>query len=95
MAKFNFKTAINFVVRSEDTQVINGKVITTPRKVAKLGPGTVEVKDEEVIERIRNDQQFNTSSIIEITAEDEEVMEIKRKKAREAEEEIKERKRKK
>ena len=58
-------------------------------KTVIMTPGINNIEDKEVIDRIRRDPKFGTKNIREITPQDMKAMEIKQKKLKEAEEEIK------
>lgn len=52
------------------------------REYARLG-----ITENEAIERIKNDEQFNTSEIRMLTEKDQKILEINKRKAKEAKEE--------
>ena len=69
-------------------------VVNTPAMTITLKAGINDITDQEIIDRIRRDGQYNTSEgMIEITEDEIEATHIKAKKMKEADEEIKERKR--
>ena len=98
-ARFSLKNHIKLIVRGASQSVIPNPsgipmVVNTPAMTVELKPGIVNIIDQEVIDRIRRDGQYNTpEGIIEITEDEIEATEIKKKKMKEADEEIKERKR--
>lgn len=100
MAKFSLKKPKKLVIRGASQSVIPNPagipmVINTPSKTIELKAGVVDITDQEVIDRIRHDQQYNIpEGIIEITEDEIEATEIKKKKMKEADEEIKEIKKK-
>lgn len=96
MAIFYFKKPIRrFMVRPEIRRIINDIPVITPAKVVTItqrdlnSEGAYVTEDEEIIKRIRSDSQFNTSEIRELSEKDQKAVEIKKKKLKEAEEEIK------
>ena len=99
MAKFSLKKPLKLIVRGATTSVIPNPqgipiAVSTPSKTVEIPAGIYETTDQEVIERIRRDTYFGTpEGIIEITEEEQEAVKIKEKKMKEADEEIKERKR--
>jgi len=105
MAKFHFnKPNPKFVIESA-TQVVMPNpagipvVVNRPVKMIEVKNYTLDTKEyvkthpniteEEVINRLRTDRHFGTSEIQEITEADQRAIEIKQKKLKEAEEEIK------
>ena len=99
VARFSLKVPIRLVVRGAGQSVIPNPsgipmVVNTPSIVITLKAGINDITDQEVIDRIRRDQQYNTpEGMIEITEDEIEATHIKSKKMKEADEEIKERKR--
>lgn len=98
MAKFSLKNPVRLVIKGASIAVIPNPqgipiAVNTPSKTVNIAAGIYETNDPEIIERIKNDIFFNTSEgIIEITEEEQEVIKIKERKLKEADEEIKERK---
>jgi len=96
MAKFSLKKPVKLIVRGASTSVIPNPqgipvAVNTPSKTVEIPAGVYETNDQEIIERIRRDVYYNTSEgIIEISEEEQEAVKIKDKKMKEAEEEIKE-----
>lgn len=101
MARFSVRRQVKLVVRGANTSVIPNPqgipmAISTPAFTIELKPGITDITDQEVIDRIRKDIHYNTpDGIIEITEDEIEAVKIKEKKMKEADEEIKEAKRKK
>ena len=99
MSKFSLKKPIKLIIRGASTSVIPNPqgipvAVSNPAKTIEIKAGVYETDDVEIIERIRRDVHFNTpDGIIEITEEEQEAIKIREKKLKEAEEEIKERKR--
>lgn len=105
MAKFIFKLLNpKFVIESATRMVIPNPqgiptVIDRPAKIIEVKNGVLDtteyikthpnITEDEIINRIRGDKHFGTEDIREITAEDQKAIEIKQKKLKEAEEEIK------
>lgn len=97
MAKFFFKRKRVVFILKPDTSVLvhgpqglqihvdKGKTFTIEDK-SGLG---VEITDPEQITRIRNDENYNTPEIRELTEEDMKAIEIRNKHMKLAEEEIK------
>lgn len=81
------------MIHSQTQQIVNGpggpQVVVTPGKAFKLKPGKNIVTDEEQIARVRKSRDFGTAMLFEITAEDQKAIRIRNKKAKEADEEIK------
>lgn len=99
MARFSLKRPIRLLVKGSMTSVIPNPqgipiAVTTPDKLVDLKAGIYETTDQEIIDRIRRDTHYNTpDGIIEISEDEIEASKIKEKKMKEADEEIKERKR--
>jgi hypothetical protein len=96
MAIFNVSRPFKIVVKGASVSVIPNPqgipvAVNTPAKTIELKPGNNTITDVEVIERIRQDQKFGIQDgIKEITDDDLEAISIRDKKSKEAEEEIKE-----
>lgn len=96
MAKFSLKNPIRLVVKGAGQSVIPNPsgipmVVNTPPFVVELKAGIMDITDQEVIDRIRRDGQYNIpEGIIEISEDEIEAAHIKTKKLKEADEEIKE-----
>ena len=86
------------MISPEIQQIIVGpngpQVVVTPAKTITISGGYLETEDQKIIDRIRSDQQFNTEEITELTKDDEEIINIRKSKEKEAEVEIKARKKK-
>lgn len=101
MAKFSLIRPIKLVVKGATQVVIPNPsgipvVVNTPSVMVDLKVGINEINDQEIIDRIRKDQMYNVpEGIIEISEEEQEAVKIHEKKHKEAEEEIKEIKKKK
>jgi len=101
MARFSLKVPIRLIVRGAGQSVIPNPsgipmVVNTPSVVVTLKAGINDITDQEIIDRIRRDQQYNTpEGMIEITEDEIEATHIKSKKMKEADEEIRDRKNKK
>ena len=101
MVRFSLKKPIKLVVRGAGQSIIPNPsgipmVVNTPSIVVELKSGINDITDQDVIDRIRRDGQYNTpEGMIEITEDEIEATHIKTKKMKEADEEIKEIKRKK
>ena len=107
MSKFVSKRRIVFQLEAGYETIVNGRVVATPARMFELKPGITDtseeswlkkfkVKEEEVNTRIREDEQFGTESgVTEFTEEDQEAVKIKTRKLKEADEEIKEKRRRK
>ena len=93
VAKFILKHDTTFIMSNEIQQIVVGPqgptVVVTPSRTVKIPSGIYVTEDKDIIERIRKDSKYNTEEIGEVSAEDEEVIQIKNKKMREADEEIK------
>ena len=105
MAKFVFKLlSPKFIIESASQMVLPNPqgipiVVNKPVKMIEVKNGVLDTKEyvkthknvteEEVINRIRNDKHFGTEEIQEITAADQRAIDIKKRKLKEAEEEIK------
>lgn len=96
MAIFNVKKLIRIVVKGASTSVIPNPqgipiAVNTPSLTIELKPGNNTITDQEVIDRIRRDGKFGfENGIVEFTEEEQEAVKIRTKKNIEAEEEIKE-----
>ena len=87
-----------FIIRPPTTILVPNPqgipvVHTDPGRVGEIKNGEITLNenkkdDLEFIERIRRDSQFGTEDLSEVTKDDEEAMEIRNKKAREADDEI-------
>ena len=94
MAKFLFKQQMRrFVLKSAGTVVLPNPqgipmAVNEAGKVIEVKGGELVTDDPEVIARIRRDPQFGTEEIIEITEDDEAAIRIRKKKEKEADEEI-------
>lgn len=85
--------------------LVDGQIFITPAKKIEITTGELNTSEyvkahpdfteKEIDDRIKSDQQFNTEEIKEITAEDEEIIAIRKEKEKEIEEVIKSRKKKK
>ena len=99
MATFSCKKPLKLVVKGAGQSVIPNPsgipmVVNTPAVTITLKASINDITDQEVIDRIRRDGQYNTpEGMIEITEDEIEATHIKAKKMKEADEEIKERKR--
>jgi len=99
MARFSLKVPIRLIVRGAAQSIIPNPsgipmVVNTPALTITLKAGINDITDQEIIDRIRRDGQYNTpEGMIEITEDEIEATHIKAKKMKEADEEIKERKR--
>lgn len=105
MAKFISKKRMVIQLEAGYETIVNGRVVVTPARVFELKPGETDTSDKgwlakfkvtekEVNDRIRGDQQFGTEDgITEFTEEDQEAVKIRSRKQKEADEEIKEKKR--
>ena len=99
MAQFSLKKPLKLVIRGASTSVIPNPqgipmAVSTPAKTVEIKAGIYDTDDPEVIDRLRRDTFFGTpDGIIEITEEEREAVKIRAKKDKEADEEIKERKR--
>lgn len=104
MAKFITRRRIVIQLEAGYETIVNGRVVVTPARMFELKSGTTDTSDKgwlakfrvtekEVNDRIRSDQQFGTEDgITEFTEEDQEAVKIRRRKRREADEEIKSKK---
>ena len=96
MARFSLKLPIRLVVRGAAQSVIPNPsgipmVVNTPAMTITLKAGINDITDQEVIDRIRRDGQYNVpEGIMEITEEEIEATHIRAKKMKEADQEIKE-----
>lgn len=96
MAKFSLKKPVKLVIRGASTSVIPNPqgipmAVSVSAKTVDLKAGVYETNDPEIIERIRRDTYYNTAEgIIEISEEEQEAIKIRTKKSQEADEEIKE-----
>ena len=94
MAKFLFKQQTRrFILKSAGTVVLPNPqgipmVVNEPGKVIEVKNGVLITEDPDVIARIRRDPQFGTEEITEITEDDELAIKIRKKKDKEADEEI-------
>ena len=80
--------------------LVDGQIFVTPAKKIEITTGELDTKEyikthpdfteKEIDDRIKKDQQFDTEEIKEITADEEEVLAIKKQKDKEAQELIKE-----
>lgn len=98
MVRFSLKNPIKLVVKGASQSIIPNPsgmpmVVNSPSVTVDLKAGIVDITDQEVIDRIRRDIHYNTpEGIIEISEDEIEAAHIKTKKMKEADEEIKERK---
>jgi len=96
MARFSLKNPIRLIVRGASQSVIPNPsgipmVVNMPSVTIELKAGITDITDPEVIERIRRDGKYNTpEGIIEISEEEIEAVQIKTRKLKEADAEIKE-----
>ena len=96
MAKFSLKKPVKLIIRGASVSVIPNPqgipvAVNTPSKMVEIKAGIYETDDQEIIDRIRRDIYYNTpEGIIEISEEEQEVIKIREKKSKEAEEEIRE-----
>lgn len=101
MVKFSLKKPLKLVVKGACQSVIPNPqgipmVVNVSAKVLDLKAGIFETDDQEVIDRIRRDGNYNViDGIMEISEEEQEVLHIRAKKDKEANEEIKEMKKRK
>ena len=101
MAKFSVAYPIKMVVKGASTAVIPNAqgipvAVNTPARAIEIPSGIYETKDPEIIDRIKSDIFFNTpNGIIEISEEEQEAIKIREAKNKEADEMIKEAKKKK
>lgn len=105
MAKFICKKRMVIQLAAGYETIVNGRVVATPSRIFELKPGENDTSDKswlarygmtekEVNDRIKSDQQFGIpEGITEFTAEDQEAVKIRSRKQKEADEEIKEKKR--
>lgn len=97
MARFSFGKPIKLIVKGAGQSIIPNPsgiptVVNTPSVTIEL-KGIMDITDPEIIERIRRDGKFDTpEGIKEISEEEIEATHIRTKKLKEADEEIKERK---
>ena len=100
MARFIFKKMTPKFVIPAKKQIINGVLVETiPSKKIEVKNGILdtaeyvkkhpELTEEEIIERMRRDTKFNTAEIRELSPQDQKAIDIRNKKLKEAEEEIK------
>lgn len=98
MAKFHNAKPLRLLIKGASTSVIPNPqgipvAVSTPAKMVNIPQGVYETKDPEIIEKIRSDVYFGTQNgMIEITEEEQEAISIREAKMREADEEIKARK---
>lgn len=96
MAEFSIKKPIKLIVKGSCQSVIPNAAgipiaVNQPAVVLDLKPGVFKTDDVEVIERIRRDAHYNIiEGIMEITEEEREALNIRAKKEKEADVEIKE-----
>ena len=94
MAKFSISRPLKVVVRGAMTNVIPNPqgipvAVTVNAKTIEIKPGIFETNDAEVIERLRRDDKFGIQDgILEISEMEEKAVKIRRKKEKEADEEI-------
>jgi len=101
MAKFHFAKSKRILIKGAEQSVIPNPmgiptVVNTQAKEITIPAGMFETKDEELIARIRRDEQFGTArGMVEITEDEQEAIKIREKKNKEADAEIVEIKKKK
>lgn len=101
MAKFSVSHPVKMIIKGATTSVIPNPqgipmAVNIPGKTVLIPSGMYETKDQEIIDRIRGDVFFNTpGGIIEISEEEQEAIKIREVKNKEADELIKEAKKKK
>lgn len=88
MAKFLFKKNMKIVVSSGTSMFVNGVIVNTPPKILEIKDFELVTDDIEAINRIKNDSQFGTAEIREITPQDEEEIKIRNQAIAEAEKKI-------
>ena len=92
--KFVFKRSkVTFIVKPDRMSIIDGIPVRKEGESFVVKGGELITDDPVKIDRIRRDPKYNTPEIKEISQEDLDAIEIKTKKLKEAEEEIKTRKR--
>lgn len=105
MSKFITRKKITVQLKAGFTTIVEGTVVNTPSVIFVLEKGITDTSDKNwlakynvtekaVDARIRGDQTFGTEDgITEFTEEDQDAVKIKSRKMKEADEEIKEKKR--
>lgn len=101
MARFHFAKTKRIIIRGALTSVIPNPqgipvAVNTPAKEITIASGIFDTNDQELIERIRRDEHFGIArGMYEITEEEQEAIKIREQKNKEADELIKEAKKKK
>ena len=93
--KFSLKKPVKLLVKAAGQSIIPNPqgipmVVNTPAQMIELPAGIYETNDQSIIDRIRRDVFYNTAEgIMEITEEEQEILAVRAKKEKEADEEIK------